>query len=199
MADEFKLTAEKLTADKIAARKRQASARKNMAAQSPNAADDICKFIDPILNLSPNKSPNIALYNAIGSELNLAVFATQLRHMHIKLCLPVVMQKNAPLIFREWPLDSQMVNDEFNILAPTNVQKQVKPDIIFVPLLAFDQQGFRLGYGGGFYDRTLMQLGKTILSIGVGFAAQLVNQVPRGEFDCAVDYLLTEQKFTRIN
>ena len=194
MADEHKLTA-----DKYAARKRQAQARKIMAAQSPKAANDICKFIEPIINLSATKKPIIALYNAIGSELKLNAFATQLRQENIKLCLPVVVQKNAPLIFREWLTDWKMSHDEFNILAPTTAHKQVTPDVIFVPLLAFDRHGYRLGYGGGFYDRTLAKFGKNVISIGVGFAAQQVNQMPRGEFDRAVDYLLTEQEFIQID
>jgi 5-formyltetrahydrofolate cyclo-ligase len=77
---------------------------------------------------------------------------------------------------------------------PREDAAEVEPDVLLVPLLAFDGEGYRLGYGGGFYDRTLAALRqkKTIAAIGVGYSGQELNVVPRGVRDQRLDYILTE-------
>jgi 5-formyltetrahydrofolate cyclo-ligase len=73
---------------------------------------------------------------------------------------------------------------------------EVLPDVLLVPMLAFDRKGFRLGYGGGFYDRTLEKLRelKTVVAIGVAYHAQMVDEVPVGIHDAPLDYVMTEQE-----
>lgn len=193
MADDLKVTISKLEARKV-----QSGIRKQLAADVGSAFADICKHIDEIIAKSPRKAPLISLYNAIGAEFDLTELAAALRKKNVSLCMPVVVEIGGALIFREWQEDSEMVEDLFRILAPSDDNEQVHPDIVFVPLLAFDRKGFRLGYGGGFYDRTLAQLGDQIVSIGVGFAGQEMHKVPTGEFDSAVDYILTEKEFIEI-
>lgn len=185
----------KVTISKLEARKVQSGIRKQLAADAGSAFKDICQCIDEILAKSPQQNPTISLYNAIGAEFDLSELAIALRGKNIRLCMPVVVEIGGALIFREWQENSEMVEDLFHILAPSAANEQLQPDIIFVPLLAFDRRGYRLGYGGGFYDRTLGQLGDDIVSIGVGFAGQEMQKVPTGKFDNAVDYILTETEF----
>lgn len=193
MADDLKVTISKLEARKV-----QSGIRKKLAADAGSAFADICNYVDEITAKSPKQKPLISLYNAIGAEFDLTDLAAALRQKNVDLCMPVVVEIGGALIFRQWLEDSEMVEDLFRILSPSDANAQVHPDIVFVPLLAFDRKGFRLGYGGGFYDRTLAQLGDQIVSIGVGFAGQEMHKVPTGEFDSAVDYILTEKELIEI-
>lgn len=193
MADELKVTISKLEA-----RKTQSSIRRALASDTLPAAQEVAKYAADIVKKSTKDNPTISLYNAIGNEFDLAPLAAELRKLNANLCMPVVVKIGAALAFREWPEDCEMVEDLFRILAPSDAHKQVQPDIVLVPLLAFDRQGFRLGYGGGFYDRSLAELGNSIVSIGVGFAGQEMSKVPTGEFDSAVHYILTEDEFVEI-
>lgn len=193
MADDIKLTI-----DKLEARKVQSGIRRDLATETQPAAQSVAQFAVEIVKKSSKDKPLVSLYNAIGNEFDLAPLAVELRKLGVELCMPVVVQSGTPLIFREWPENCEMVEDSFRILAPTDDNAQVYPDIVLVPLLAFDRMGFRLGYGGGFYDRTLAQMGDKIVSIGVGFAGQEMHKVPTGAFDSAVDYILTEQEFIQI-
>ena len=83
---------------------------------------------------------------------------------------------------------------KWNIPVPPETADVVEPDVLLVPLLAFDAEGFRLGYGGGFYDRTIERLRsiKPVVTIGVAYAAQQVDKVVRGEHDERLDWILTE-------
>jgi len=138
---------------------------------------------------------NIAGYWAVGSEINLSPLLGDLDEKGWSVSLPVVLKKNAPLIFRRWRLGDSLVAGPFNTLQPKSICDEIMPNVILVPLLAFDNQRFRLGQGGGFYDRTLEQLKKSdggVVSIGVAFAAQEVNSVPRDQYDERLDFIVTE-------
>lgn len=108
--------------------------------------------------------------------------------------VPVILAAATPLKFREWGPGVAMVPGEFGALIPEE-GAWVEPQILIVPLLAFDARGFRLGYGGGFYDRTLQGLRarhKT-LAIGFAFAAQEVDEVPIDAYDQRLDAIVTEE------
>lgn len=109
-------------------------------------------------------------------------------------CLPVVMAPAQPLRFRLWSEGEPLVAGAYGISEP--VGHEVQPDIVIVPLLAFDRRGMRLGYGGGFYDRTLAHLRavRPCLAIGLGFAAQEHEGLPRAETDVALDGVVTERE-----
>jgi 5-formyltetrahydrofolate cyclo-ligase len=79
---------------------------------------------------------------------------------------------------------------------PPETAPELLPDVLLVPMLAFDPLGYRLGYGGGFYDRTLEKLRslKKVVAIGVAYAAQMVDGVPRGEHDAPLDHVMTERE-----
>jgi 5-formyltetrahydrofolate cyclo-ligase len=107
--------------------------------------------------------------------------------------VPVIIGKGQPLMFRSWTPDAAMVAGEFGALVPAD-GGWVTPQVLIVPLLAFDRRGYRLGYGGGFYDRTLKSLRATgpVTAIGFGFAAQEVAEVPTGDTDQLLDLIVTE-------
>ena len=110
------------------------------------------------------------------------------------VCVPVIIGKGQPLKFREWTPGCAMVPGEFGALIPAE-GAWLEPDILIVPLLAFDARGYRLGYGGGFYDRTLQALRakRATHAVGYAFAAQHVSQVPIDHFDQRLDAIITEQ------
>ena len=101
-----------------------------------------------------------------------------------------------PLVFRLWKPGDQLVPGVWDIPIPTESATDVLPDVLLVPMLAFDRAGYRLGYGGGFYDRTLEKLRKLkrVAAIGVAYQAQMVDQVPIGPYDAPLDFVMTEQE-----
>ncbi len=109
--------------------------------------------------------------------------------------LPVVLAPATPLEFRAWRPGEPLVPDTWDIPIPTEGAKRVTPDVLLVPLLAFDRAGYRLGYGGGFYDRTLQHLRRRgpVTAVGVAFSAQEVESVARDAHDEPLDWMLTEK------
>ena len=107
--------------------------------------------------------------------------------------VPVIMAAATPLRCRDWGPGVAMVAGDFGALIPAE-GAWVTPQVVIVPLLAFDPRGFRLGYGGGFYDRTLQGLRAKgpVLAIGFAFAAQEVDAVPTDDFDQRLDLIVTE-------
>lgn len=111
-------------------------------------------------------------------------------------CLPVVIAQGIPLQFRRWFPGEPTIPGIWGIPRPSESSLEVEPDVLIIPLLAFDRKGYRLGYGGGFYDRTLerLRIKKNIIAIGVGYAAQEVEHVPVDSFDQQLDFILTERE-----
>lgn len=107
--------------------------------------------------------------------------------------VPVIIGKAMPLRFREWTPGTVMVEGEFKALIPAE-GAWLEPEVLIVPLLAFDAQGYRLGYGGGFYDRTLevLRARRPTLAVGFAFAAQEVAEVPIDATDQRLDVIVTE-------
>jgi 5-formyltetrahydrofolate cyclo-ligase len=126
-----------------------------------------------------------------------------LYHMHAAghpIALPVVVKRGLPLLFRQWRPGQRLVAGSFGVPRPEKDQPELTPEVLIVPLLAFDRAGYRLGYGGGFYDRTLSGLrakGRA-LAIGVGFSVQEVPAVPRDETDQRLDWMVTEREAFQI-
>ena len=109
------------------------------------------------------------------------------------LCLPVMAGRGLPLVFRLWTPGDQTSAAVWGIGEPLPSAPAVEPDVMLVPLLAFDARGYRLGYGGGFYDRTIAQLRnqKPVLTIGIAFDEQRVESVPHVDYDQRLDWVLT--------
>jgi 5-formyltetrahydrofolate cyclo-ligase len=113
------------------------------------------------------------------------------------LALPVVAARNAPLVFRRWHMGAPLAPDVLGLDAPSATAEAVIPDVLLVPLVAFDRRGHRLGYGAGFYDRTLFALReqKDVVAIGLGFAAQELAEIPVDGNDQPLDGIVTEREF----
>lgn len=110
------------------------------------------------------------------------------------VCVPVVSALHCPLEFHGWTPETSMICGRFGADIPANSDLLV-PQVLIVPLLAFDARGFRLGYGGGFYDRTLAQLRATrdVMAIGLAYSAQEVPEVPIEPTDEKLDLIVTER------
>ena len=141
-------------------------------------------------------SPSVAGYAAIGTELNIWPLLSALHDRGQSICLPVIVAPNHPLTFRSWTPLSEMKTDRYGVAYPA-VGKTFSPDLIFVPLLAFTAKGERLGYGGGYYDRTLEVLRQKneIFACGVAYAGQEVESLPTDMHDAKLDGILTENGF----
>ena len=116
-------------------------------------------------------------------------------------CLPIVIANGEPLLFRRWLPGEPTVPGVWGIPRPPETSPELEPDVLIIPLLAFDRKGFRLGYGGGFYDRTLEKLRtlKKIIAIGVAYAAQELDDVPHGGHDQPLNYIMTEREVIKCD
>ncbi|UEM23185.1 5-formyltetrahydrofolate cyclo-ligase [Skermanella mucosa] len=143
----------------------------------------------------------VAGYWPIGSELDVRPALSHLDLDGFNCALPVVTARGEPLSFRRWTPQTPMERSGLGILAPAAGEPEVEPDVLLVPLLSFDRAGFRLGYGAGFYDRTLERLRrvKPVTAIGIGFSAQEVEAVPRDRYDQPLDWIVTETSALRIS
>jgi 5-formyltetrahydrofolate cyclo-ligase len=132
----------------------------------------------------------------IKEEIDIRPLMVELLNQGCQLSLPVVQGKGRPLLFRAWRPGDALEAGVFGTLQPSAKREVVEPDALIVPLLACDEEGWRLGYGGGFYDRTLagLRAKKTVTAVGVGFNDQLVPEVPHGPSDQRLDWLLTDKR-----
>ena len=135
-------------------------------------------------------------YSPIRSELNPVPLMHKLAGQGAKLALPAVLARGKSLMFRAWSPGDRLTMGPLGILEPSPAMAELIPDIMLVPLAAFDRLGHRIGYGAGHYDFTLAHLRKLkpIIAIGLGFAAQEIKIVPALAHDVALDYVLTEKK-----
>lgn len=135
--------------------------------------------------------PIVAVYRAIGSELDVEALSRALIAAGRELCLPVVTERDAPMIFRRWSPGDPLELDEAGVPAPFPLAGIVEPDLILTPLLAFDGEGGRLGQGGGYYDRTFAAR-PGALRIGFAYAGQEVEPLPVEPHDVRLHGVLTE-------
>jgi 5-formyltetrahydrofolate cyclo-ligase len=132
----------------------------------------------------------------LKSEVNPLPLMRKLADAGARLALPAVAGRGKPLIMRSWQWSEPLVPGVWGIREPGPAAATVEPDIVLVPLLAFDRSGHRVGYGAGYYDLTITQLrvSKQIAAVGIAFAAQEVETVPRTAFDAQLDLVLTENE-----
>lgn len=137
----------------------------------------------------------VSAYYPIGGEIDPLPLYAALLARGLTGGLPVVVGKGKPLLFRRWRPGDALVPGVLGIGVPPSDAPMVEPDLLLVPLLAFDRRGYRLGYGGGFYDRTLAarRARGPVLAIGVAFAAQEIPTVPVGPGDQRLDWIATER------
>jgi 5-formyltetrahydrofolate cyclo-ligase len=130
------------------------------------------------------------------SEINPLPLMQKLTGAGARLALPRIVGRGHPLSMRAWAFGAPLERGQWGIREPGADAPEVDPDILLVPLLAFDRAGYRLGFGAGYYDMTITALRgrKTIVAAGIAFAAQEVPAVPRTERDARLDLVLTERE-----
>ncbi len=153
----------------------------------------------PELDDPLDKVKLIAGYYPLKSELDGLIILKALHAAYFPIALPFIQEKDQPLLFRSWDLKSPLSDGPF--ATKQSDQEQVIPQIVIVPLLAFDLNGHRLGYGGGYYDRTLEQLRKNnpnLIAIGVAYDGQKHDPLPIDHHDQKLDMVVTEKTIYRF-
>ena len=181
--------------DKRALRAAAKTARAAAKAAAPDAPARLAaRFLDsvPLPGGGAAKNYVIGGYWPIGDEIDVLPLLAALHDRGVALALPVVAAPGQPLSFRAWRPGDEMTPGAHGISVPLPSAATVVPNLLIVPLLAFDAQGWRLGYGAGYYDRTLERLGDDATSVGVAYAAQRVERVPRDAGDRPLDAVVTE-------
>lgn len=144
-----------------------------------------------------NQAKTVSLYRAIGAEANPALLLDALALHGFTTCLPITGKRGVPLVFRQWrPGDAHTIG-RMNIEEPASELPICEPDLLFMPLAAFDRDRHRIGYGAGYYDVTLRHLrarGK-VIAVGLAFACQEVARVPFEAHDERLDFILTETEW----
>ncbi len=145
----------------------------------------------------------IAGFAPIGDEIDIWPLLHHLHEQGRQIVLPVVTAPAVPLIFRRWTPDTAMETDRYGVSYPAQGEP-LTPTCVLVPLLAFTRGGERLGYGGGYYDRTLaelragLRLQSELFACGVAYAGQEVADLPTDDYDERLDGILTEKEFRTI-
>jgi len=179
-----------LAASKRAAREAAAARRIGLDAWAAGIA-----LTDHVLRDCP--LPDRAVVSGfwpLGPEIDIRPLLLALHGRGHPIALPVTPRRGDPLTFRGWQPGDVLIPERFGTMRPTG--DILVPDVLLIPLLAFDAAGGRLGYGGGFYDRTLADLPGRF-KIGCAFAAQQVDAVPVGPYDIRLDAVATEQGIIR--
>jgi 5-formyltetrahydrofolate cyclo-ligase len=172
-------------------RNQASNRRKELARALPDFAQRIVSFADD-LNIAPHAI--VAGYWPMGDEADPRALMAALAERGHALALPRIAAKHAPLVFHRWRESETLIAHKFGMSQPHGDRDIVTPDVVLVPLLAFDADGYRLGYGGGFYDRTLAALRARheIYAIGIAYAGQEVAHLPHENHDHRLDAVLTE-------
>jgi 5-formyltetrahydrofolate cyclo-ligase len=136
----------------------------------------------------------------LNSEISPLPLMRKLSDMGARLGLPVVVSRGLPLLMRAYAFGDALVKGVWGIRVPPPEAPEVAPDVLLVPLLAFDRNGNRLGYGAGYYDMTIAALRakKPVVAVGIAFAAQEVDGVPTTPRDVRLDVVLTERETINI-
>ena len=184
-------------------RKQAIRARSELALRVDKAAAAAAVRDRFINEFSPRPGAVVSAFWPVGDEFDIHPTIEALHRCGCVVALPVVTVKHMPLTFRVWEPGTQFIVSSFGIPEPGPDRPPATPDISLVPLLAFDRDGYRLGYGGGYYDRTLQQMrllrrDPPFLAIGVGYAEQQVDRLPREPFDQPLDGIVTEQFLLRF-
>ncbi|MBU1175820.1 MAG: 5-formyltetrahydrofolate cyclo-ligase [Alphaproteobacteria bacterium] len=145
------------------------------------------------------KTDAIALYWPIRDEIDCKPLLLKLMEAGQTICLPVVVGSDASLVWRVWEPDAPLFESGFGTLAPGDLAPEAVPDIMVMPLLGFDRAGTRLGYGRGYYDRTIAAAPNRPLLVGYAFSAQELNEIPHAGHDVPLDLIVTEAGVRRFD
>jgi len=159
----------------------------------------LIEYFDANFQLQPGEK--LGGYWPITNEADVKPLLKKITENGGTCLLPVVIARDTCLLFREWLQADDLAPSEMGIPEPHTNRPAGIPDILLVPLLAYDAQGNRLGYGGGYYDRTLSELRgeRKITAIGIAYSGQEVDSIPNESFDQRLDWVITEAGATEFN
>ena len=146
-----------------------------------------------ILNSLDLKNKIVGGYYPVNFEMDDLQILKELENKDFKISLPII-KKNNKMDFYLWSSNNLLFINKYGIPEPENT-KLVKPDIIFVPLVAFDQRLFRIGYGEGYYDRYIEKISrmKNLIKIGIAHSSQKIKKIPNNKYDKKMDIIITEK------
>ena len=179
------------------AKTRRARAAEAAPTAARDAAQAVCRNLRSAIPLPAGAV--VSAYWPMASELDPRPLMIELASDGHVLALPVVVGAGRPLAFRAWSPGDPLEPAAFGTQVPGADKPELSPAVILAPLLAFDRRGYRLGYGGGFYDRTLGHLRAAcpVLAVGLAYAAQEVPAVPHDPNDKRLDWIVTEAEAIR--
>lgn len=189
---------------KQALREQAKAIRDDAAAQLGD--DGIRRFFEHLIQTWSKASEGfgnetiMAGYWPMASEMDVRPALVALDRIEVLITLPEVSAKDRPLRFRAWRPDEALIEGDHGTFHPLKTAPLMRPDVVLVPLLAFDRRGYRIGWGGGYYDRTLELLRKTgeCIAIGVAYSAQEVDEVPTDAYDQRLDWIITEKEAIKV-
>lgn len=183
-----------MTLDKKAARTEALALRAKISPAEADAFAQRLARIGPELARAHGANA-VSAFASIGDEIATGPMLAALHAAGFVVGLPITGKIGTPLSFRRWTPETRMVEGRMRIPEPPADAAPVVPDVLFVPLAAFDRRGHRIGYGAGFYDRTLAALRaeKDVVAIGVAYAGQEVLFVPNDDHDEPLDMIVTEK------
>ena len=173
--------------------------RATLKDKNSNAFKSLQDHLKDLINFKNYKI--IASFISIKSEIPTQFLNEFLLDNNKILCLPIIKNNSETLNFVEYNLKTKLIPGKFGIMQPSNLDNAYLPEIILTPCLAFCERGFRLGYGGGYYDKTFSYLKKIkhkFISIAVAFDGQKINRVIHNKYDEKIDYILTEKKLYTV-
>ena len=188
------MTTEKAAARRAARERRLEAHRRHGVRAATGLAEKGLSF------LAPAPGAIVSGFASINDEIDCMPLLARVHAEGHTLCLPVMQGKGKPLLFRRWAPGDPMGEAVWGISEPLPSAPVLDPDIVLVPLLAFDAEGGRLGQGGGYYDRTLAALrgDGPVTAIGVGYALQERAQLPIAKNDQRLDWILTEDAMRQV-
>lgn len=196
------MTASNPAAAKTVLRLEARARRKALMIEHPEADWMAADRVDELLAALKLARPGVAaLYKALGSELDPRPLGDVLAKRGWRLALPALEAEDGPLTFRGWAPGQPLAKDLTDLPSPLPSAPELFPDLVLVPLIAFDREGGRLGQGGGHYDRTLEALATRVPRppfVGFAYSGQQVARVPREPHDQPLDGILTEAGYIAV-
>jgi 5-formyltetrahydrofolate cyclo-ligase len=179
---------------KDALRRESVTRRDGLASDERKAAAEVIAARPFPVAITPGVI--VSGFMPLKSEINPLPLMQKVNDAGAQLALPAIAGRGKPLIMRAWQFGTPLDRGQWGIREPKADAPEVDPDILLVPLLAFDRKGFRIGYGAGYYDMTIHRLRglKSVTAVGIAFAAQEVPDVPTTPRDERLDLVLTERE-----
>ncbi len=190
-----------LDEQKKTARAEAVSRRRAAFAAGPDAPEQLAeKVAANAARLDLGRGVAVSVYWPMRDEMDVRPLMMRLHGLGCAVALPVVMGRDRPLLFRRWTPGMTLQAGLFGVSEPDADAAEITPRVLFVPLLGFDRDGNRIGWGAGFYDRTLARLrgAGAVVAVGVAFAAQELVRVPADDRDEPLDWIATERELMKL-